>query len=460
MSPRLTDLFLSSQSDERLVALARTGHERAFVEIVERYRRELVAHARRLDSGGRAEDIVQQTLLSAFAALRSGAEVGHLRGWLHQILRHAATRSASRERPAVALEASVRAAESVEAAVESRMLARDLLAEVAQLPSRQRDAIVATSIAGHSRAEVASSMGLTEGAVRQLVHRARATLRTAVTALTPYPLARLFPVGGGAASADRASELAIGGTVSAGGAIIKLGALVASGVVATAVVVSRPDVHHPSRATSHRPAAAVATPNREGNRPAAVVLSARVASSPGEGVPSGGSSKVLRGRGASGRRGDHGSGRSGTSSGSGRDHGSPGGSGATRDGGDGPSGGPGATGSGGDGTPGGAGATGSGSGASGQDGGPGGGGQAPSADGGGGSSSSGSSPGGSGNGGGSQSGGGPGPSGGNAPSGALSSAVGLSSSGSGSDGGTSSSDGGSGSSSGPATSNGGAASGD
>ena len=36
-----------------------------------------------------AEDIVQQAFLGALAALRSGAEVRHLRGWLHQILRNA-----------------------------------------------------------------------------------------------------------------------------------------------------------------------------------------------------------------------------------------------------------------------------------------------------------------------------------------------------------------------------------
>jgi hypothetical protein len=42
ISPWLSDVFLRSQSDERLVALARAGHERAFVAIVERYRRELL----------------------------------------------------------------------------------------------------------------------------------------------------------------------------------------------------------------------------------------------------------------------------------------------------------------------------------------------------------------------------------------------------------------------------------
>src|SRR5436305_7739727 len=93
MSPWLSDLFLNSQSDERLVRLAGDGHQQAFTAIVERYRRELSRFAGRLSSDGRAEDVVQQTFLSAFAALQNGSEVKHLRGWLYTILRHHAPRA-------------------------------------------------------------------------------------------------------------------------------------------------------------------------------------------------------------------------------------------------------------------------------------------------------------------------------------------------------------------------------
>ena len=86
--------MLRSQSDERLVGLARAGNERAFAAIVERYRPELQAFARGLCSDGRSEDVVQQAFLSAFAALSAGAEVRHLRGWLYRIVRNAANRPA------------------------------------------------------------------------------------------------------------------------------------------------------------------------------------------------------------------------------------------------------------------------------------------------------------------------------------------------------------------------------
>jgi hypothetical protein len=44
-SPSVT--LLRTQSDDRLVALAAAGHERAFEAIVERYRRSLIRSARR-----------------------------------------------------------------------------------------------------------------------------------------------------------------------------------------------------------------------------------------------------------------------------------------------------------------------------------------------------------------------------------------------------------------------------
>jgi RNA polymerase sigma factor (sigma-70 family) len=239
MSPWLSDLFLRSQSDERLVELARSGHDRAFAVIVERYRRQLYAVARRLDFDGKAEDVVQQTFLAAFAALRSGAEVRHLRGWLHQILRHAAWRSSSGSRADASLDVPAASTPAVDETVENRLLALDALAEISRLPDRQQAAFVQTTLEGRSRAEVATSLGVTEGAVRQLVHRARASLRSVVTAITPLPIARWLgavrPGGGGPGVA----ELVAGaGAAPAGAAAVKVGALLASAAVAAGVLVT------------------------------------------------------------------------------------------------------------------------------------------------------------------------------------------------------------------------------
>lgn len=81
---------LRTQSDERLVALARAGHERAFEAIVRRYRRPLLTACQRVLPDGRAEDAVQLALVSAWAALSRGDDVRELRAWLYRIVRNAA----------------------------------------------------------------------------------------------------------------------------------------------------------------------------------------------------------------------------------------------------------------------------------------------------------------------------------------------------------------------------------
>jgi RNA polymerase sigma factor (sigma-70 family) len=246
MSPRISDLYLRSQSDTRLLSLTRDGHARAFAILVERYRPELLARARRLGAAGGAEDVVQQTFLNAYAALTGGAEVGHLRGWLHAILRNVATRAYGPvEAP---LEGSDVCGEPLEAVIERRARARSVISALADLPSRQRHALLGSSLQGLTRAELASSLGVSEAAVRQLVHRARRTLRSAVTALTPYPLARWLAAG---PAAGVGTDVAVSaGAASLGGVLAKVGVFAAVGALATGVAVQTHHGTHP--APAHR----------------------------------------------------------------------------------------------------------------------------------------------------------------------------------------------------------------
>jgi len=94
MSPALPTVLLRTQSDARLVELARGGHDRAFEAIVERYRRPLHAYCRRFLPEARAEDAVQQAFLNAWNAVRTGSEVRELRPWLYRITHNAALNAA------------------------------------------------------------------------------------------------------------------------------------------------------------------------------------------------------------------------------------------------------------------------------------------------------------------------------------------------------------------------------
>ena len=70
--PRLEPLaraVLRTQSDERLVALAREGREAAFAEIVRRYRPPLLAFASAYVAPDVAEDVVQDSLVGSWKSL-------------------------------------------------------------------------------------------------------------------------------------------------------------------------------------------------------------------------------------------------------------------------------------------------------------------------------------------------------------------------------------------------------
>src|SRR4051812_50091736 len=215
-SPSLT--LLRTQSDERLVALARAGHERAFEAIVERYRKALLRAARRVLPEARAEDALQQALLAAWTALQRGDEVRELRPWLYRIVHHTALNALRVSGYDYAeLHEAARIADTGEDELERRAVVRQTLASLAALPDRQREALIRTAVSGDSQEDVARDLGLTDNALRQLVHRARMSLRAAATALTPMPLVTAAASGSarGGSLVERVSELVAGGGAGA-----------------------------------------------------------------------------------------------------------------------------------------------------------------------------------------------------------------------------------------------------
>lgn len=241
MSPRFSpsELFLKAQTDERLAALSSDGHGRAFAVLIERHRRPLTAHAQRLVGEGRVEDVVQEALLRAWRSLERGAEVRHVQAWLHRIVHNAALNEIARQvPPAEPLHEHVVDPRSAALAAEQRLQVREVLMGVSTLPERQRLALLGTELGGRSRRQLAAELGLSEGAVRQLVHRARDGVRAAMAAFVPLPLVTRFMKASGwlqgidssaglhpAAEATAASGLAVGAVIKAGTAVLAVGAL-------------------------------------------------------------------------------------------------------------------------------------------------------------------------------------------------------------------------------------------
>jgi RNA polymerase sigma factor (sigma-70 family) len=320
MSPAISNRLLATQSDERLLSLVGHGHERAFETLVKRYRTPLLRYCRRMRlCDSTAEEVVQHALLEAWLALAGGTQVRDLRSWLYRIVHNRALntmRGASEEylNGDDALAATATPA-VVSSDLDRRMAVRDALTEMAALPRMQREAIFLTAMDGQTHEEVASALGVTHGAVRGLLYRARTTLRAAAAAITPQPLlAWMYSgAGGSGPTAERVAELSSSaGAAGVTGVLLKGAvAAVTAGVVLTGAAVVPLHGQHAHRRQSALSAEASAGRSPAGGSRDPLTAALGVSSSPAAGsqgpkgvggARAGGPLRQVRGGQAVGRR--------------------------------------------------------------------------------------------------------------------------------------------------------------
>jgi RNA polymerase sigma factor (sigma-70 family) len=171
------------QGDERLAELAGLGSEAAFEAIVHRYRRALLAHCAQVLGESDADEAVQEALLKAHRALAGGTPVHSLGPWLHAIAHNSALAMlAGRRAGAEYRDDDVTAADSDDV---HRERLDALVGALLSLPARQRQALVMREFEGRSYDEIATRLGASNGAVRQLLNRARTSIRERLGALIP-----------------------------------------------------------------------------------------------------------------------------------------------------------------------------------------------------------------------------------------------------------------------------------
>jgi RNA polymerase sigma factor (sigma-70 family) len=234
---------LRAQPDRRLVKLVREGYETAFEEIVRRYRTPLDRFAAAI-VGSRSEDVTQDAFSKALLALRGTTTEIELKPWLYRIVRNTALNEIRDSPPATEeLGEAIPGAHSAAAEAERREEIGELMERLRALPEPQRAAIVMRELEGLSHEEIAAALGVSGGAARQAIYRARLTLRDGFGMLIPLPLLRmLFDHGAEAAvGASAGGAVAAAGTASAGGgAGATLGGIGAAGALkvglATAVL--------------------------------------------------------------------------------------------------------------------------------------------------------------------------------------------------------------------------------
>jgi len=178
------------RSEQELVAAALAGDPEAFASLVARHRDRVEAVVARMLPGDEAEEVVQEALLRAYLSLSQLRVPDRFAGWLYGIAVNLAKmrlRRGAVHRRALALAGADAVAES-DGDRELLEIVRDA---VALLPPGQRDVVLMHYVDDLSCEEIARLLGMTAGAVRVRLHRARASLRRELAPLAPAPITQV-----------------------------------------------------------------------------------------------------------------------------------------------------------------------------------------------------------------------------------------------------------------------------
>ena len=171
--------------ERALVELARDGDEEAFASLIRMAGDRLMAIAFRiLRDVDRAEDAVQQAIVTAWRELPALRDPDRFGGWLYRVLVNACYVEARRTRR---WDANVRVltADMTGGSSDSFLSVDDrdeLERAFRRLPPEQRAVFVLHHYLGMRHAEIAETLGVPVGTVKSRIHYASATLRAAIEA--------------------------------------------------------------------------------------------------------------------------------------------------------------------------------------------------------------------------------------------------------------------------------------
>jgi RNA polymerase sigma factor (sigma-70 family) len=187
----------SGVPDAELVAAARRGDKRAFVEIVARYQAMVCGIALGiLGDFTASEDAGQEAFLTAWRKMDELREAERLRGWLAQIARNAALGQLRRRRASDGLDEAVDVADETprpDDAAASREEAALVRESLAKLPETYRLPLILFYREGQSVRDVAEALGIGEEAVKQRLARGREMLRDRMAGLVESVMTRTGP---------------------------------------------------------------------------------------------------------------------------------------------------------------------------------------------------------------------------------------------------------------------------
>lgn len=166
----------------RAGSVTRSGAVRAdpamFAAVYERHQQELYRYCRSIVQHDEdAHDVLQNTMVKAYAALQTEDRDFELRPWLFRIAHNEAI-SMIRRRPTTDEldERTGGCPETLHRSAESRERLSHLYADLQDLPERQRGALMMRELNGLPTAEIADALQIPVGAVKQSIYEARVGL--------------------------------------------------------------------------------------------------------------------------------------------------------------------------------------------------------------------------------------------------------------------------------------------
>jgi len=196
---------IPGDSDELLVESIRLGEIDRFSVLIQRHNRRLYRVARSiLKDEQEAEDVVQQTHLSAYLHLHEFEGRSKFSTWLARIATHEALARlrARRRGAAITAEDADRSVPSgplphtPEEVASQRELARTLEAAIDELPDSYRAAFVLRHVEGLDTDEAAAWLGVSEENLRVRLHRARLLLKDRILEQVQATAEEVFSFGG------------------------------------------------------------------------------------------------------------------------------------------------------------------------------------------------------------------------------------------------------------------------
>lgn len=166
-------------SDTVIAHRAADGNQRAFATIFERYHQGLYRYCVAiLGNGEDAHDAVQNTMLKVLRALPGEKRDLKLKPWLYRIAHNEAIdiiRARKRTDPIDAEALATGGGPSEE--VEARGRLQQLISDIAELPPRQRGALVMREMSGLSYEQIGEALQTSPAVARQTIYEARLSLR-------------------------------------------------------------------------------------------------------------------------------------------------------------------------------------------------------------------------------------------------------------------------------------------